>query len=49
MTYVIVIEKDTVIGEPLTSHGAALDEAARRFGACVRNWMSLNLRVEENR
>ncbi len=46
MTYVIVTEKQTVVGAPFSSFSAALAEANRLFGDCAREWMALNLRVE---
>ena len=49
MTYVIVKNRKTIIGKPLTSYKAALNEANRLFGDDVMDWMNLNLRVEEAR
>lgn len=47
MTYVIVKNKRTIVGKPVTSYQRALKEATRLFGDDVRDWMRLNLRVEE--
>ena len=49
MTYVIVKNKRTVIGRPLNSYQAALEEADRLFGDNILDWMRLNLRIEEAR
>ncbi len=49
MTYVIVKNRKTIIGKPLGSYKAALNEANRLFGDDVMDWMNLNLRVEEAR
>ncbi len=49
MTYVIIKDRDTVVGSPFGSFAAALQRATDQFGDDVRHWMYLNLRVEENR
>jgi len=49
MTYVIVTGKSTVISPPLASFQDAFDRALSTFGADVRRWLDLNLRIEENR
>lgn len=49
MTYVIVKEKQTVIGTPFRSYLDALTAATRLFGDNALEWMQMNLRVEENR
>ena len=49
MTYVIVKNRKTIIGKPLVSYQAALNEANRLFGDDIMDWMNLNLRVEEAR
>ena len=49
MTYVIVKNQQTIIGKPIASYKAALNEASRLFGDDVMEWMNLNLRVEEAR
>ena len=48
MTYVIVKDRQTIIGSPHPTF-AALNQASERFGDCAKSWMNLNLRVEENR
>lgn len=47
MTYVIVTDKSTIVGKPVASYQRALREATRLFGDDVRDWIRLNLRVEE--
>ncbi len=47
MTYIIVKNRKTVVGEPVSSYQAALNEASRLFGDDILDWMKLNLRVEE--
>ena len=49
MTYVIVKDTKTVVGTPFQSFTAALEQASRLFGDDVRQWMDLNLRIEEAR
>ncbi len=49
MTYVIVKNRKTIIGTPYQSFAAALEQASSLFGDDVRQWMELNLRIEENR
>ena len=49
MTYVIIKDRQTVIGAPHSSFAAALQQASNLFGDDVQQWMDLNLRVEENR
>ncbi len=49
MTYVIVKNQETIIGKPLASYKAALNEACRLYGDDVMDWMKLNLRIEEAR
>lgn len=49
MTYIIVKDRKTVIGDPFASYTAALQKANALFGDDVEAWMDLNLRVEENR
>lgn len=47
MTYVIVKNRKTIVGNPVSSYQAALREASRLFGDDILDWMKLNLRVEE--
>lgn len=49
MSYVVVIERNTVVTPPLASFADGLEEATRRFGGDVEAWMELNVRVEEVR
>jgi len=49
MTYIIVKDRQTVVGAPFASFTAALQKANALFGDDVNAWMDLNLRVEENR
>ena len=49
MTYIIVKDRQTVVGAPFASFAAALQKANAIFGDDVEAWMDLNLRVEENR
>ncbi len=49
MTYVIVKNRKTIVGQPVSSYQAALKEANRLFGDDVIDWIKLNLRVEEAR
>jgi hypothetical protein len=49
MTYIIVTRKETVVGEPLVSFDDALMQATHLFGADLKDWLKLNLRIEENR
>ena len=49
MTYIIVKDRQTVVGAPHSSFTAALEQATDMFGDDVQHWMDLNLRVEENR
>jgi len=49
MTYIIVKDRQTVVGAPHTSFTAALQQASDLFGDDMHQWMDLNLRVEENR
>lgn len=47
MTYVIVKNRKTIVGKPVSSYQAALKEASRLFGDDISDWLQLNLRVEE--
>ena len=49
MTYVIVKNRKTIVGKPVSSYQEALKEATRLFGDDIIDWMNLNLRVEEAR
>jgi len=49
MTYVVVINRQEVIGTPFNSYEAAFQAATRRFGDSVVDWIAKNLRIEENR
>ena len=49
MTYIIVKERQTVVGRPFSSYNAAIGEANRLFGDDPVAWISANVRVEENR
>ena len=49
MSYIIVKDRQTVVGAPHASFAAALEKANSLFGDDVKAWMELNLRVEENR
>ena len=49
MTYVIVKDRKTIVGTPFPSFTAALEQASRQFGDDIRQWMKLNLRIEESR
>ncbi len=49
MTYIIVTRNEAVVGKPLASFDDALMQAAHLFGDDVKDWMTLNLRIEENR
>ena len=47
MTYVIVKNRKTVVGKPVSSYQAAFKQACRLFGDDIAEWMKLNLRIEE--
>ena len=49
MTYIIVTERQTIIGNPFGSYMSAFEEANRLFGDEATDWVKLNLRIEENR
>jgi len=49
MSYVIVTEKDVIVGQPHASFSAAYDSATELFGDDARDWIELNVRIEENR
>lgn len=49
MIYVVVKNRQTIIGSPHATFAAALDQANEQFGDNAKAWMRLNLRVEENR
>ena len=49
MTYIIVTRKKTVVGKPAASFDDALIQATRLYGDDTQDWLSLNLRIEENR
>ena len=49
MTYLIVTEQETVLGDPFESYDQAFVEATRLFGEEPSEWINRNVRVEENR
>ena len=49
MTYIIVTNKETVVGIPATSFDAALTQATHLFGDDMEVWLKQNLRIEQNR
>ncbi len=49
MTYVVVAERDTIIGAPFANFGDALDYACGKFGNDAKSWIEFNIRIEENR
>lgn len=49
MTYVVVTSRQTVVSKPFTCYASAFSEATRLFGDDTAAWISLNVRVEENR
>lgn len=49
MSYLIVMEKETIAGQPFGSYDEALAQANRLFGDDVKTWLALNLRIEEDR
>jgi hypothetical protein len=49
MTYIIVKDIETRIGNSFESYTDALEEVANLFGDDVDTWIENNLRVEENR
>jgi ABC-type uncharacterized transport system auxiliary subunit len=49
MTYVIITNEQTIIGQPYGSYISAFDAANRLFGTDCVDWVNLNLRIEENR
>jgi len=49
MTYVIMTGKDRIASEPFATFDIAYRQARERFGVDLPAWLSLNLRIEENR
>ena len=49
MTYIIVTQKQTIIGQPFLSYATAYGEASRIFGDDPVAWIDSNVRIEENR
>lgn len=49
MTYIIVTDNQTIIGQPFTSYMSAFTQAVLQFGDDAAEWVRLNLRIEENR
>ncbi len=49
MTYIIVTQKQTIIGRPFASYASAISEASRIFGDNPLAWIDRNVRIEENR
>lgn len=47
MTYVIVKNRKTIVGKPVSSYQRAIREAHHLFGDDVTDWIKLNLRIEE--
>jgi len=47
MAYVIVKNRKTIVGKPVSSYQVALKEASRLFGDDIGDWLRLNLRIED--